>query len=123
MSLQFDLDGELLLATVSGPVSFDAIWQILKQICDTASQKQLTQILVDALGAWGVTSTVDRYTLGVNLVIYCGELKFWPRLAFVGEPPVVDGFGVLVARNRGLNTDRFPNRQEALEWVRVKGVA
>ena len=122
MSLRVDLDadGEFLLANVSGSVSFEAVWQMLKQICDTASQKNATQILVDVLGAWGVTTTIDRYTLGVNLVTYCGELKFWPKLAFVGEPPVVDGFGVLVAKNRGLNTDRFPNRQDALEWVRVK---
>ena len=119
MSLQLDLhaDGTFLLAIVSGPVSFDAIWQILKQICDTALQKHSTQILVDALGARGVTTTFDRYTLGMNLVTYCSEHKLWPKLAFVGEPTVLDGFGLLVAKNRGLNTERFPNRKEALEWL------
>src|SRR5262245_57989433 len=109
MNLQVDLDtdGELLLAVVRGTVSFDSIWQVLKQICDTALQKSLNRILVDALGVQGVATTTDRYTVGVKFVTYCGEHKFWPRLAFVGQPPVVDGFGVLVARNRGLAVESF----------------
>jgi hypothetical protein len=121
MNLQVELgtDGELLLAVVRGTMSFDAIWQVLKEICDTALQKNLTLILVDALGAQGVLTTINRYTIGVKFVTYCGEQKFWPRLAFVGQPPVVDGFGVLVAKNRGLATERFPDRKEALDWVRA----
>ena len=121
MNLQvaLDTDGEFLLAVVRGTVSFDATWRVLKQICDTALQKKFTRILVDALGAEGVTPTLDRYTLGVKLVDYCGENKLWPRLAFIGQPPVTDGFGVLVAKNRGLVTETFPNWKEALEWVRA----
>jgi hypothetical protein len=121
MRLQVELhtNGELLLAVVRGTVSFDAIWQVLREICDAATQKRLVRILVDTLGAQGVTTTVDRYTLGVKLVTYCGKQKLSPRMAFVGHPPVVDGFGVLVAKNRGLVTERFPSRTEALEWVRA----
>src|SRR5215813_12859093 len=121
MNLQvaLDTDGEVLLAVVRGTISFDAAWAVLKQICDTALQKNLTVILVDALGAKGVVTTIDRYTLGVKLVTYCSEHKLWPRLAFVGQPPVIDGFGVLVAKNRGLDIESFPNRKEALEWVRA----
>jgi hypothetical protein len=121
MNLQVELetDGDLLLAVVTGTMSFDAVWQVLKEICDTACKKNLTHILVDALAAQEVLTTIDRYTIGVKLVDYCGRQKFWPRMAFVGEPPVVDGFGVLVAKNRGLDTDIFPNRKEALEWVRA----
>ena len=121
MSLQVDLntDGELLMAVARGTVSFDATWQVLKQICDTALEKNLTRIIVDALRAQGVATTIERYMLGTRLVTYCGEHKLWPRLAFIGEPPVVDGFGVLVAKNRGLDTERFPNWKEALDWVRA----
>jgi len=121
MNLRVDLrtDGELLLAIVTGTMSFDAVWQILKQICDTALEKNFTRILVDALATQRVLKTIDRYTIGVKLVAYCGRQKFWPRLAFVGQPPVADGFGVLVAKNRGLDTEIFPNWKEALEWVRA----
>ena len=120
MSLQveLDLDGVVLLAVVEGTVSsFGASWEALKQIFDTALDKHLNRILIDLLGVQGVTSTNDRYTMGVKLVTYCGEHKLWPRVAFIGEPPVVDGFGVLVAKNRGLDTERFSKRKEALEWL------
>src|SRR5262245_1368250 len=119
MNLQvaLDTDGEFLLAVVSGRVSFDAIWRVLKQICDTALQKKLTRILVDALAVEGVITTLDRYKLGVKLVNYCNEKKLWPMLAFIGQPPVINGFGAVVARNRGLAIEQFPNWKQALEWV------
>jgi hypothetical protein len=40
-----------------------------------------------------------------------------PRLAFVGKPPAVDGFGVRVAQNRGITTEVFASQQEALRWL------
>jgi hypothetical protein len=121
MDLQVDLntDGDLLVAVVRGTVSSYLIWPVMKQICDMALQKGLVRILVDTLGLQGVPTAIDRYTLGVKLIAYCTDHKFWPRLAVVGRPPVTDGFGVLVAKNRGLITERFLNRKEALEWVRA----
>ena len=120
MKLQVDVDtdGEVLFAVVRGTASFDSMWRVLKEICDTALQQNLRRILVDAQGMQGLLGTIDRYTLGVKFVTYCGEHKVWPRLAFVGQPPVVNGFGVLVAKNRGLDAEMFPNWKEALEWVR-----
>jgi hypothetical protein len=120
MSLQvnLELDGELLLAVVKGTVStVDETWRILKQICDTALEKQLNRILIDGLGTQGVTTTFDRYYIGAKMVTYCGEHKLWPALALVGQPPLVDGFGGLVAKNRWLVTETFPSRKEALEWL------
>jgi hypothetical protein len=117
LQVKLDTSGELLLAVVSGTVSFDAVWQVLREICDAATQKRLVRILVDALGAHGVTTTVDRYNLGLKLVTYCGQHKLCPRIAFIGQSPVVDGFGVLVAKNRGLVAERFPNWNQAMDWV------
>jgi hypothetical protein len=119
LQVALETEGEFLAAVISGTISFNAIWQALKQVCDTALQKKCTRILVDALGAQGITTTIDRYNLGVKLVNYCQEKRLWPRLAIVGQPPVVDGFGVLVAKNRGLFIEQFSNRKEALEWVRA----
>src|SRR5262245_11060780 len=120
MNLQvaLDTDEDLLLAVVNGTMSFDAAWQVMKEICDTAFQKQLTRILVDTLGVQGVTTTIDRYTLGVKLVTYCVEHKLRLKLAFIGQPPVLDGFGITVARNRGLDTKVFLDRESAVQWVR-----
>ena len=123
MSLQVDLelDGALLLAVVKGTVStVDETWRILKQICDTALEKHLNRILIDGLGTQGVTTTFDRYYIGTKMVTYCGEHELWPTLALVGQPPVVDGFGLLVAKNRWVVTETFPNRKEALEWLAPK---
>src|SRR5262249_11116356 len=119
LQVKLDTDGDLLLAVVTGTVSLDANWQVLKEICDTALQKGLVRMLVDALGAEGVITTTDRYTLAMKLVAYCGDHKFSPRLALIGKPPVTDGFSVLVANNRGLVTETFPNWKEALQWVRA----
>jgi hypothetical protein len=119
LQVTLETDGQFLAAVISGTVSFNAIWQALKQVCDTALQKNCTRILVDALGAQGITTTIDRYNLGVKLVNYCHEKQLRPMLAFVGQPPVVDGFGVVVAKNRGLFIERFSTRKEALEWVRA----
>jgi len=120
MSLQVEMntDGELLLAIVTGTLSsFDANWRVLKQICDTALDNRSKRIVIDALAVQGIGRTIHRYMMGVKLVAYCGEHKSWPRLAFVGEPPVVDGFGGLVARNRGVDTKVFSNRKDAFAWL------
>src|SRR5215510_8968300 len=115
LEVDLDVDGSMLVAVVKGPLSFEEGWRVLKQICDTALEKRLNRIIIDGLGAHGVVTAIDRYDIGVKLVAYCGDHRLWPRLAFVGLPPVVDGFGALVAKNRGLATETFPNRQEALE--------
>src|SRR5262245_47750463 len=123
MSLQVELktDGDLLLAIVTGTVSsFDANWQVLKQICDTAFDSHLKGILVDVLTVQGAVKTINRYEMGVKLVAHCREHQSWVRLAFVGELPVVDGFGVLVARNRGMDAQTFSNRKEAFAWLCTK---
>jgi hypothetical protein len=39
------------------------------------------------------------------------------RLGFVGTPPAVTGFGVRIARNRGIAAEVFPSQQEALSWL------
>jgi hypothetical protein len=40
-----------------------------------------------------------------------------PRLAFVGKPPTMDGFGVRVAQNRDVFTEIFSSQQAAQEWL------
>jgi hypothetical protein len=121
VDLEVDLgvDGDVLLAVVKGLATFDDSWQVLQQICDMALEKHLERILIDGLAVYGTPTSFERYDIGVKLVAYCGEHKLWPRLAFVGHPPVIDGFGGVVARNRGVHAQIFPNRQEAVEWLQA----
>src|SRR5262249_25871722 len=48
-----EVQGALLLVVVNGEVSFNAAWDVLKQTYDTALEKQLNLILVDALAVEG----------------------------------------------------------------------
>jgi hypothetical protein len=119
MELQIDIElhGGLLLVTASGNVAFDAALRLLKQVCDTAKEKEVNKILTSTLAMEGELSTFERYGLGVEVAAYIKQRQMNPRLAFVGKPPTMDGFGVRVGQNRGLATAMFSSQQEALNWL------
>jgi len=119
MELQIttELKGRMLLVTATGSYTFDAALRLLKQVLDTAKEKQVSKILVNTLAMNRELSIIDRHILAVEVVEYAKRNQMVPRLAFVGKPPTVDGFGVRVAQNRGLTTDVFSSEQEALNWL------
>jgi hypothetical protein len=39
-----------------------------------------------------------------------------PKIAVVGQAPMIDGFGALVASSGGVNARTFSAVQEALNW-------
>jgi hypothetical protein len=86
---------------------------------DRARKERVSRILIDARPVDGVLSTFERYELGKQTADYIKERRMTPRVAFVGEPPVVDGFGVRVAQNLGITVELFFTRQEALSWLAV----
>src|SRR5215475_14657716 len=108
-----EVQGALLLVVVNGELSFNAAWDVLKQTYDTALEKQVNLILVDALALEGKLTSFEKYRLGTETVTYFRSRRMYPRIACVGKPPSMDGFGVLVARNRGVAAEMFSNRQEA----------
>ena len=112
-----EVQGELLLITIDGDLSFDADWNVLKDVYDTAERKRLNLILIDMLAAQGVLTTLERYRLGTQSATYLQSRRMNPKIAFVGKPPALDGFGVLVGKNRGVNAETFSNRDEALNWL------
>jgi hypothetical protein len=119
MDLRIDIELRegLLLVTASGTLAFDAALLLLKQVCDTAKEKEVSKILVNALAVDGELATVERYRLGTEVTAYLKQRQMSPRLAFVGKPPTVDGFGVRVAQNRGITTEVFLGQVEALRWL------
>jgi len=119
MELQIttELKGGMLRVTATGSYTFDAAVRLLKQVLDTAKEKQVSKILVNTLAMDRELSIIDRHILAVEVVEYAKRNQMVPRLAFVGKPPTVDGFGVRVAQNRGLTTDVFSSEQEALNWL------
>jgi hypothetical protein len=119
MDLQIDteLQGELLLVTASGTVTFDLVSRLLRQVFDTAAESQVDKILVNGLAAGGELAPFERYRLGVDSAAYLKERGMNVKLAFVGVPPTTDGFGVRIARNRGVMAKRFSTQPEALSWL------
>jgi hypothetical protein len=119
MDLHFEteLQGGLLLVTASGSLAFEATLRILKQVCDTAAEKQVKNILVNCLALDGELSTLERYRIGVEVAAYLSERQLNPRIAFVGKPPAMDGFGVFISQSRGVTTQVFSHPQEALSWL------
>jgi hypothetical protein len=120
MDLHIDdvkLQGRLLLVTVSGRFELDAALRLLKQVCDTAKEKEVNKILVNCLAMDGELPTFERYHLGVAVAAYVKQRQMKPRLAIVGKPPTIDGFAVRVAQNRDLVTQMFSTQQEAMDWL------
>jgi hypothetical protein len=115
--IDIELQGGLLLVTAHGSLAFDAALRLLKQVCDTAAEKQVNKILVNGLAVDGELSTVERYSLGVEVAAYVRQRQMHPRIAFVGQPPAIDGFGVRVGQNRGLTAEMFSSQQDALNWL------
>ena len=107
----------ILRVTATGDLAFESTLRLLKHICDTAAEKQTTKILLNGLAVSGGLSTLERYTLGVEIAPYLARSLKNAKFALVGKPPAMDGFGVLVGQNRGANAEIFSNEQAALDWL------
>jgi hypothetical protein len=120
MELQIDIELQegLLMVTAIGNFTFEAALRLLKQVCDTAKEKEVNKILVNCLAMDGELSIFERYHLGAEFATYLKERQMNPKFAFVGEPPTVDGFAVRVGQNRGLVAEVFSNQQDALKWLK-----
>src|SRR5260221_3470346 len=116
LHIDIELQGGVLLVTASGKVAFDVALRLLKQVCDTAKEKEVNKILVNSLAVDGGLSTLERYSLGVEVAAYLKQRQMNPRLAFVGKLPTTDGFGVRVGQNRGVSTEVVSSQQEAMNW-------
>ena len=52
---------------------------------------------------------------------YCNSRSITPKVATVGEPPVINGIAAQVARNRGLVAETFSELQKAMDWLKGFG--
>jgi len=117
LHINIESHGGLLLVTASGDVEFDGALKLFKQACDTAEEKGTNKILVNTFAVNGELSVYERYQIGVEIAAYVKQRQLNSRLAIVGKPPTMDGFGVRVAQNRDLVTNAFSSQQEALNWL------
>lgn len=117
LRIDVELQGELLLVIAKGRASSAAVSRHLRQVFDTAAENRVDKILIDALAVDGELAAFERYRIGAEIAAYLDERQIEVKVAFVGVPPTMNGFGLRVARNRGVITDMFSTRQEALRWL------
>jgi hypothetical protein len=117
MDLKLKLQDRVLVAELTGRMTLREAVKASMLACSGAAERNCSAILLDASAVVGELSIYERHELGRTVADYC-MLRGWSyKLAVVGSPPAVTGVGALVASNRGLVTQRFSDRQEALEWL------
>jgi len=119
LHIDIELQGDILLVTASGTVTFDAALGALKHAFDMAKEKDVSKILVNVLAVDGELSTFERYDLATGSVAHLRQREMNPKIAFVGKPPTMDGFGVRVGQNRDVVTEAFSSQQQALNWLNL----
>ena len=112
---------DFLLATATGQVSVEEVLSVFKNVIDTATERGFKKILIDFLAVTGELAVVDLYEIGKAMADYCVSKSIYPKVALIGKPPLVTGFGAEVASNRGLTSMTFSERQPALNWLRAFG--
>lgn len=119
MELQFEIrtQGDLLLVTCTGIATAKSFLELLLQVCNMAAERRVQKVLFNALAMSGGASGFERYEIGVRVSEYLLRHNMDLRLAFVGIPPTVDGFGALVAKNRDVKVEVFPTVGQAVAWL------
>ncbi len=111
------VENGVLVVTLRGMAEFHAGLAIYREILDRAKQEQVKGILMDCLGVSGVLSDHERARIATELSNYIKERQLDPKLATVGVPPTVTGYGAGVARDHGANLQVFATRQAARKWL------
>jgi hypothetical protein len=117
MQMQTEVQGGLLLVTLTGNVDLGSSVRLLTRVVDIASEKRAQKILFDGLALTGTLSSIERYELGTKVSAHIIHIGSNPKIAFVGLLPTVDGFAVLVAQNRDVTVELFRSIREGLEWL------
>ena len=112
---------DFLLATGVGRVSTEELLRVLTTVIDTSAEQGFDKILLDFSAVMGEVSVVNLYDVAKAMAEYCVSKSIYPKLAVIGKPPTVTGFGAEVASNRGLTSKTFSESQSALNWLRAFG--
>ena len=121
MQLTLASQDDFLLATATGRVSVEEVLRVFKNVIDAATERGFNKILMDFWAVTGELAVIDLYEIGKAMAEYCVSKSICPKVALIGKPPLVTGFGAEVASNRGLTSMTFSERQPALNWLRAFG--
>ena len=101
-----------------GKVSFEEGAAACVEAIRVAGEQGITRLLINLTGLTGLgpISTLDRFWLAKQ---FASAAKPGFKVAVVANPDTIDQqhFGVIVARNRGLQANVFATEQEAQLWL------
>jgi hypothetical protein len=103
-----------ILITVTGAYTWARLDRLLQRIGAESVTRAIPRVLVDATAVPIKLSTIDKYTMGVTVALRLGGAV---KVALLGSPVTIDGFGETVARNRGANVGVFTDQAAALQWL------
>ena len=115
LTLDFEDRPGYLLARVSGTHSLAEGRDVFRRISAVARERGARRVMLDSISITGIVPDLDRYDLAKEAV---EQLAHVERVALVvGGFPQYNGFGIDVARNRGLDIQPFKDAQKAIEWL------
>jgi hypothetical protein len=101
-----------------GKMSFEESAAACVEAIRVAGESGIRRLLIDLTGlvGFGSISTLDRFWLGKQCA---SAAKPGFKLAVVANPDMVDEqhFGVMAAKNRGLQANVFATEEEARVWL------
>ncbi len=107
----------VLVVKLRGAAEFHAGLRLYREILDRAQQEHVNRILMDCLGVSGELPDHTRQRIAIELTNYLKERQLDLKLATVGVPPTVTGYGAGVAREHGANLQVFATREAARKWL------
>jgi hypothetical protein len=113
LSLAWVTGRQILRCVCEGQADIEESARLLKMAADEPTPPG-SALLVNLLGVTGNLALNERFELGVVTV---KALSNFRRVAIVQEARPDDGFGALVARNRGANIAVFRTENDAMNWL------
>jgi hypothetical protein len=104
---------QILRCVCTGKANIEDCIRLLNQMADEPAPPQ-SCLLIDLLGVSGNLNIGDRQTLGIATAKAFAKVR---RVAIVLKPGPHNGFGSLVARNRGLHVAVFSSEAAAMSWL------
>ena len=106
-----------------GSLPFDQGVERIAEALARARELELGDILVNtaAIASLDPPGVFERYAMMTRWVRSAGK---YLRVAIVARPAFIDHqrIGVLIAQNRGMNTEVFADEPSALQWLEARRI-
>jgi hypothetical protein len=114
----FELKKDYAVFCPVGEVSFDEMAAMISRAVIVCRKQKIEKLLIDStrLSGFDLPEVSERFNLAERIAHDAASLV---KIAHVASPEWVRSgkFGVVVAKNRGLDAEIFDSASTALEWL------